>query len=347
MIRLTLCFFLIFIPARAEMPIGHNDPEFKDAIAQWLDGNNNALHTFHRLSGNGNVAALIMHRRVSKWTVTDGPENIDYAWLDFAENSPLALAFGISWHDPPEIPPDEEITRLLDLGELRAAAMSLARYERQHSTNDTRFPITWPVIRRLFSSGLDLPWRLFLFSLLEAELTDAQFAEVFLRLCVEAENPSTRFQPLEALCTAVRTGNAELERNIRAALFAVDNRFDPKLKGAGIVSDWLTGSPDLPYRRICEAMCPAEVQACVRSVFERTWRLSAYLDIGSPVETIVPQKVYLASRRASRELWNKLLQQYRVYDYHPVLQKPEALAKSPSCLLDAVATEAKPWRIDE
>lgn len=346
MIRLVLCFILIFASVQAEMPAGHDDPEFQEAVTQWLDGDNSALHIFHRLAGEGNVAALIMRWRASKWITPNGPGNIDYIWLDFAENSPLALAFGISWYDLPEVRPDAKITQFMDLGELQTAATYLSRVIQERREENTPLPVTQSVLHRILTSELDLPWRLFLFLLFEKDLSYGKFLAIYSQLCTAAEDTSTRFHPLEALCTAGRTGDAELEQALRAALFSSPHKEVPP-NGAAVVSDWLASRPDLPYWRTCKAICSTEVQACTDSVFEMTWRLSGFFDIQSPVETIIPQKTYLASRRAARELWNMLLRQHQLYKEHPSLEKPENWARSPSCLLDAVASEAEPWRISQ
>ncbi|MEM0987996.1 MAG: hypothetical protein AAGK00_03900 [Pseudomonadota bacterium] len=341
MLRLILFVILLSVPVQAEMPAGHDDPRLQAAVEAWLDGDDTALRTFHDMAGEGNVAALILRQRMSKIGLADAdyPEPVDFFWLDFAADSQLALAFGISWHQLPNKTSEERITEFLDLGEFRHAAALLQTEVHKSKRDAVKVPLAEQVIEDVLFSNLSLEERLFTFLLAEPQLSDAAFTRVLSDLCFAEKDPSQGFQPLGAWCSAVIREDFTTELAFRSVMFGPEARQDPDRVGRAVVTNWLSSDQQSLPSRVCSSICADDRRQCVWSVYQVAWQLPGLLSIGSGVETLVPQSVYLGSIRAEKEYWDFV---NRTWAKDGPLEKA-AWKEAASCLVAAVRDGVQPW----
>ncbi|MEM1299078.1 MAG: hypothetical protein AAGH68_07330 [Pseudomonadota bacterium] len=341
MIRLILCLILIALPARAEMPAGHDDPRFRAAVEAWLDGEDQAISTIYDLAGKGNVAALILYSRMTKHARIGEAKRLDYFWLDFAKDSPLGLAFGISWETLPQRTSVERVETFLALGEHREAANRLRRAASEARSAEHKFAIPGTLIERVLGPQLDPLDRFATMFALWDEIDDSTLANVFLSLCDEANRAPSRHGAILRFCEAVSAGDSETEAAIRAALLNSRATADPFGRGRKIVRDWLDDLGSIAHSRLCRRICPDEVGACAIEVWYQTSEIWGFLAIGSPVETLVSQRDYVGSRRSDLELWDFLSARRDGFLQYGM---DTGWAEAPSCLLRAVDSGRNPWR---
>ncbi|MEM6622840.1 MAG: hypothetical protein AAF674_11475 [Pseudomonadota bacterium] len=341
MLRLILFVILLSVPVRAEMPAGHDDPRLQAAVEAWLDGDDTALRTFRDMAGEGNVAALILRSRARTRHAEQAPSlpPIDYFWLDFAKDSPLALALNLSWEDLPKRTPEEVVQTFLELGELRLAARRLLHESNVAERESKEIPVSQGIMQKLLLSELDAVQRLVLTYALFDYLEDRTLEAIILSLCKEAVAAPDHLLPLHELCVRIRYGESELP--IRNVLIGIQPELDPYGHGQAIVAKWLSARTDLPYARLCARICPRAAEDCASAIFRQTSKAFGVAELGSPIETLLPQEQYIRSRRADLRLWAKTMRSRQLtLEY----QLDSGWGEAPRCVLRALDAGANPWR---
>lgn len=343
MLRFVFAVFLMVVPARAELPAGHDEPAFQVAVEAWLDGDDEAMKTIYKLAGQGNVAALIAHSRFRKRSSRLSHPRLDYLWLDFAAKSPLGLAFRISWHDLPARTAAETVGDFIELGEHREAAEQMRREAVQARSDEREFSVPNEMVEEVFGPQLDPLDRFYTLFVVWDEIPDSTLLDVIVALCDEANRSPSTLGAILRYCEAVSEGDQQTEIAIRSALLLHQPKEDPFDRGTKIVRDWLSMNKDMPHRRLCSLICTDRFGDCAVAVWRQTAQAVGFVSIGSPVETLVSQERYIASRRADLELWHKL-SLARAWSLEHRLDT--GWGEAPACVLGALGNGNNPWRPD-
>lgn len=296
-------------PALARLP-GSADPAFEQALALWLaDDEAEALPMLAALAQGGNTAARLLLAVIDKSASLQGP------WLAHR-------------------PRDERLTLLRAPGGLSGRSWL-------HQSTGHPLARTWldlmaveadpEVIQRFRALGEDRAAR-----------------EAFVTL-VAREHPALRLIPPEAtepeLLYLLWRG-ADPER--RAALLETVASDHPQRSMMGeprdeeALLDWLeTSDFAAPLQAVCNAACPDSLRECLGHAYRALGSHNALAALGSPVESLIPQDMFLASPRGQTTVLRRILQSSDARGRRTMiarLQGPQA------CLAERLASESDRYR---
>ncbi|MEM1299073.1 MAG: hypothetical protein AAGH68_07305 [Pseudomonadota bacterium] len=318
MIRLLLCLILIALPARAEMPAGHDDPRFQAAVAAWLDADDQAsLPAFAALAREGNTAAQILLARIDMQRTHPGPwlktlsqeelrtlfrkpnGKFPKSWLAVAaDKSVLAAALQDSRFKDRD---RRTLAKLIALGETRIAAQLASRL--------MNFAEYDAVIEAIHGRTNDP-------QLMEIASVAALYsASEQARMLRELKLNATTMGALQLLLPSMleRLGIAEGEIDQQAMVeiaWAVSGRL-PEGHGDRVIRNaFLESITRIPegaaLARLCKKACQQSFGSCFSMGMFVAGGLSGLDKVGSPVQSLIPQKLYMASARAPEDTLNAM-----------------------------------------
>ena len=314
MIRFLVLSLLLVVPARAEMPAGHDDPRFQAAVAAWLDADDEvSLPALAQLAREGNTAAQILLGRIDQDSSTFSPflksmpvkerrallrapgGKFPKSWLrTAAESSRLASALqNARFADQDRV----SIIELISLGEIGLARM-----------------VAW----RMYNQGL---WNELVSAIPERTdddvLTQTAWAAAFYAegeaaeaLQEEARHAAREMTPLTLYGLRAAElepeGSAERRAQIAAFRWAVSGIWPPDPTKPeipiGVLRLVSEASISRPLIELCRQRCASSAEACYFLGHFLAGGLMGLERLGSPVETLVSTERYAASPRSIEDL---------------------------------------------
>ncbi|MEM1299077.1 MAG: hypothetical protein AAGH68_07325 [Pseudomonadota bacterium] len=361
MIRLFLCLMLIAMPVRAEMPTGHDDPRFQAAMSAWLNADDEAsLPTLGALARDGNTAAQILLARIEYAHVLYGPwvaartsrdrrelfreqsGGFGRSWLFAAsENSRLAAALNDSRNSEPK--PDT-LPMLVELGEVREAynlsltliAAGRAAEVLEHLDDKTNEPL---LIRAAWIAALEtetspknpLPQLASdprLGPIGDGDLSLLDQWVFSLVSGTQLKEASKRLKPSEMAPT--NDWIDTLDDRVWT-LFGLPSE-GGKVPADDFAMEVARAPESAPLAALCQRRCAGSFLICFRMGLRASGGLYRIKHLGSPVETLIPNKIYRNSQRARTDALDLMLRL-------PLLDKlsPELTPQSfDQCLADII-----------
>ncbi|WP_420395162.1 hypothetical protein [Nioella sp.] len=291
---------VLFFAILALMPMpahAQSEPDLTEIVALWLSGNDaESLPALSQMSQAGDRDAQLLLARIETGDLGPSPYRLSLpretsrtlfravgpddrfgrSWLAVAARSDDARAQALATADRPGVTLDR-IAALHRLGEAQAA---------HHATQILALYGDAADRAALSGSGLVLE-----------ELTPY--------LDYLSGPPEPRGNGLAALryITGLDADATDPDARGMAELLALGHGFgdtDPDNRWRGAVESWVMTSPHTaPIARLCHAACPEEdVPACAFALMSATGGYYEVIRLDSPLETVIPQADFLASRRA-------------------------------------------------
>jgi len=108
------------------------------------------------------------------------------------------------------------------------------------------------------------------------------------------------------------------------------------------LDSWLQHAPAAaPLRAVCLAHCPASLATCLRAAHGALGSHAAVLTLGSPVEGLIPQEIFLASRRGRSAVLRRIL---LATDRRGQSRMIETARAADACLGETLAQDAARYR---
>lgn len=341
---LAFAFCVFFAPTLtlAEMPEGADDPAYQAAVETWLSDDDAAsLPVLSELADKGNAAAQILLGQIELHEVTPS------RWvssLDRSERRALFRApggkFGMSWltvaathselarallaaRDSQQM--EAVIPDLAALGELRAMAPAVshlfnhAKWEllvelgRQNVLPPTHRYAAW--YAALFVDGED------------AKRLRQQAAQAF----ASRELQGIVFAAWVPDRLTVQGQGTKETFILLVRCIALGERCELVPDSVEQLGDGLLRADEtrqLAYA--CRSLCPTEAGQCAAAAWQMMLGYNSYLELGSPVATLIPVDRYERSKRGVGEILRRVAGNYRLGEYY------QSKADGSSCLRDQI-----------
>lgn len=324
MLRFVLAVFLMVVPARAEMPAGHDDPRFQAARQAWLDADPDAEAQLDALAADGHEAAVILRfRLLISADPFNGRKIMAYPELEWAEavrDSELARLLGVlTWTAPLDLEPVDVASGLLAQGEPFAAkqiykhtrmAAALRQFSANPEAKTEAYEAMHALPAALISRAPTEVNRLALMLGLGPILDPDFMGNVWLEFCGRIASGEVDLPPGSAICTAMEAQDLDRLDQYERALILRQRKGDRGGQAMREIAAWLAEDESLPYRALCNELCPTQMTACTSFAFQKSGQLGGLDGFGSPVEALISQTDYLGSRRAVIELWATIAETY-------------------------------------
>jgi hypothetical protein len=358
MIRLLLCFALLAVPARAEMPSGHEDPSFQAAKQAWLDADPSAEAQLDKLAAEEHEAAVILRFRLMMSAGSFSGRKINgypkLEWADAVSGSELARMLGVlTWSEPLDLAPVDVANGLLELGEPFAAKQiykktRMAAALRQFSSNPEARAQDYAEMQELPKALIvqapsevnRLALMLGLGPMLDTEFMLSEWE----KLCEKIQRGDVDLAPAASICAALEAGDSARLRELETALFRAGKDSVPSDVATREVALWLAEDKGLPFRALCKAVCPQSMGICASFVFQKIHQLGGLDGMGSPVEALISQTEYLASRRAVAELWAQIAEVHSFSTYNEEKRAEFFEGDPEQCFANALEQGGEQWR---
>lgn len=300
------------LPANLPATIpGAATPEFRAAITLWLDdAEAEGLAALRDLAHRGNAAARLWLALVDKTPSLQGPALARIARADriMLLRQPGGMS-GRSWlHSLADLPLGQTWLDLLDTG-------------------------AGPEVVAAF-----------------ADLGEARAArEAFLTLAAR-EHPALgdlppQDAPLELRYLLWRGADTARQAQISATVPA-DHPQRGFMDHAGpdpqALADWLASAPVAsPLAALCARVCPDSQSACLLSAYQALGSHGALMTLGSPVESIIAQDIFVASARGQSAIVRRILLSVDARGRRIMLART---AQEQQCLAGALDAENQRYR---
>lgn len=316
---LLIYSFLVPTHASSEMPEGAESPAFQQAVEIWLwDDDETSLPALSRLANAGNHAAQILLGQIEQHEIKPSRfvrslsrderraifrapvGKFGKSWLAVAaEHSSLANAFLLARNTEQMEAAIPVLHQYGERGELGAIVERI-------SDN-----IDWDKLITLELKGVVPPERRYLVwhAALSTESAEAD------RLIQDAQSAIKNARLQGILFFAKSAGLATgpdpvmLEAAVGVARwYAYGAHYDgtvPEI-AEGHGHQLLSMDETRQLAVACRALCPKQAGSCAQAAWSTLGGYTTYLDLGSPVATLIPAERYVQSRRASGELMRRL-----------------------------------------
>lgn len=326
----------------AETVQGTDNPQFKQAVAAWLDNNDEqSLPVLADLALQGNIAARLFLARIERTervpsqflsnlsqeqqqALLRSPESkgkFKLTWLQVEEKrgNPLARALsrsGLSYVDL------ETIETLRAYGEIQATD-HLIRSASFHGDD---------IARDKLLNGLAYEELLpFVRHQIRPEKKYGYGLQVLKKISVGKTPVSIDVDKID---------DQDKEAILFLALGSPYGELDKVNRWREPVEDWLQNHEAVkPVYSICSQQCPHEVNSCAVSVFGLSGGYYEVIKLKTPLESIVTQSDYLNSERARQQTVRHAA--LRRAEDGGTLITIEDLSKTSQCLANLVSTERR------
>ncbi|MEM1299075.1 MAG: hypothetical protein AAGH68_07315 [Pseudomonadota bacterium] len=327
MIRLLLCLILIAVPARAEMPEGHDDPRFQAAVDLWFTGDDQAIERFETLAEQNNIAAIVVLATIP----------VDYRYQRYwkrleaaAESSSLAhaiLASGSLPNTASEL--NQTVEALLDHDEFARAFRYIGRATRGWRQVEHDIVLEDATIERLMGPSVPLLQRLkFLGQEFSEHVDRKTLAHWGQRLCAETVSDG-RHIPLVYLCSET---DEEKIRQMNLRVFGGDFS-SPQSWADKQIAEWLMSEvSDISLS--CRKACPRRENDCSLVLFSMDAAFYGRVGFGSPSLLLISDADYVRSKRAQLDLWHHIWRLFPAKDSVALASVPDSF---PKCLMTMAA----------
>ena len=358
MFRICILMLLLVTPARAGMPAGHDDPAFLAAKQAWLHADPDAEAKLDALAANGHAASVILRfRLVVSADPFNGRKIASYPepeWAEAVRDSELARLLGVlTWLERLDVEPVDVANGLLAHGEPFAAKQifkhsRMSSALRQFSSNPQATLDAYEAMQALpakliaqTSSPIN---RLSLLIGMDQLVETDTLVKAWEEFCALMSGGDIDLPPGSAMCAALQNGDAARLEALEQALLRRSEQpgfADPTVQE---IAGWLADETELPYRALCQSVCPEQMTACAAFSFTRSLQLGGLDGMGSPVETLIEQQEYLASRRAVKELWDMIADIHSHSTYNEEKTAEFFEGDPQQCFARAFEQGGEPWR---
>ncbi|MEM7195541.1 MAG: hypothetical protein AAF402_11360 [Pseudomonadota bacterium] len=339
-IRTVALSLMTFSAAAAATPLqGQSSEEFQITVNRWLDGNDSeSLTKLSQIAQDGNIAAQLLLARIertqrapSKFLLSLSPQDrkqvfrspqirgaFNLTWLQVLESSGLELAICLQRANGTGVDL-KTIEKLRELNEaqatdhlIRTSALYGNPTQKKRLLEDLALPELRPFVRsqmppeRAYADGVFALEYASAFS--DSPVLPAAYSQR------DGAVDAARFMALGIPFGKVTQGNYFFE----------------------IVTAWINRDVSLePIRNACALLCPLEMDSCGVTLVGLTGGYYEIIRNDSPLESVIPQSVYLASPRARDQVLRRAL--LTRAEYGGELASTENIRQFSPCLADEAA----------